>query len=1076
MKKIIYSLVIMIAAGSLFTSCIEPVEPAGIFDLREAKARYYDALSKLRAADAELVLAQADHEKADAEFRRAEVENQNLLNEYQRLLNEAKALDNEKEVAKWAMLIEELQKQHELNMIDYEQKIAEANEKLRQALSKIEMAMLDLTDAEKTALTNAINRYEQAYQKWLTAKENVTAAEAALWQAQYDMENVTDSEDIYFEFFGSQIRLGEGTAEYYQDCIDFFTMYAQYYAAMYEEMAENSDYADWAAELESLKAERDAAKYDRYIVTKDSVEYMMNVFHDGELEFELAVQNWLNDEDNAPVVDPGKAPAEPKESNFKAADYQADSIKFPVLEYTTPNQAYDKFLSLISSYEIVNTLVGDTSNFVIVNDAANQTITLVANQQMKDFVLGTAAGTTGSQKLTYYDKDLKKNVDVKADYGLNGAISVLERVLVLDKKGGKTQEELEKDAEDALKLWKADRDSIIAIYDAQAKAKTGEESKAAAQAYQPIKDALDALKAAKDEATSEAGSLVKASEKLIESVNGMITHSDMSTADSTNLVAAFVEFAKARAAYLEYTPYQNGTDYDNKDLFYYAYSLTPDVLVDSIAFSDLTIDLVRKTKGYMYQTDGTKAATGGPAEAYVNIAKQLLGSAFATAIDGTWPKTKIADATILNYDGYYGEYQYVAGSPAVIKTKAGGDYTPKEVTDAIAGVTAAVAELNNLWDRFWAETLGATDDGAGNVTIPVLDPKYDPRVYELESFTKPFNVVVFDGANINWTAAIGAILGSVDPNKGLNDGSDFEVGGYVSGAAIFEGTNGATDFYNYMYAAWLAENNDSTEEIAKLKEWVAAVVAAFEKDVTDAEAAAKKAYEDAVKNYDKNVEKYNKAKAAYDAYMTALKAFVGVDEKGNPINVKKNADGALVPAITKIADPVNYQCAQVKQTQTGAYEWDGEWILGGEQLALAEQYLPDFPENLVTWRHDAAVIDHKLIHLNAIIDELEKAYLAAAAVYDEAYMSFYGFDSIEDYFEDYLEYIQQYYEMALALVSLYQESLDKFNAGYDPAQINLEIVEDLLAMAQLKLADAEVELAAAQAYYDKVLAHIEGKN
>ena len=128
MKKIIYSLVIMIAAGSLFTSCIEPVEPAGIFDLREAKARYYDALSKLRAADAELVLAQADHEKADAEFRRAEVENQNLLNEYQRLLNEAKALDNEKEVAKWAMLIEELQKQHELNMIDYEQKIAEANE------------------------------------------------------------------------------------------------------------------------------------------------------------------------------------------------------------------------------------------------------------------------------------------------------------------------------------------------------------------------------------------------------------------------------------------------------------------------------------------------------------------------------------------------------------------------------------------------------------------------------------------------------------------------------------------------------------------------------------------------------------------------------------------------------------------------------------------------------------------------------------------------------------------------------------------------------------------------------------
>ena len=1069
MKKIIYSLVIMIAAGSLFTSCIEPVEPAGIFDLREAKARYYDALSKLRAADAELVLAQADHEKADAEFRRAEVENQNLLNEYQRLLNEAKALDNEKEVAKWAMLIEELQKQHELNMIDYEQKIAEANEKLRQALSKIEMAMLDLTDAEKTALTNAITRYENAYQKWLTAKENVTAAEAALWQAQYDMDNVTDSEGIYFEFYGDYIRLGEGTAEYYQDCIDYYTMVAAYYAAMYEEMAENSDYADWAAELESLKAERDAAKYDRYIVTKDSVEYMMNVFHDGVLEFELAVNNWLNDEDNAPVADPGKAPAEPKESNFKAADYQADSIKFPVLEYTTPNQAYDKFLSLISSYETVNTLVGDTSNFVIVNDAANQTITLVANQQMKDFVLGTAAGTTGSQKLTYYDKNLKKNVDVKADYGLNGAISVLERVLVLDKKGGKSQEELEKDAEDALKAWKADRDSIIALYDQQAA------KKPIAQAYQPLKDALDALKQAKDDANSNSGSLVKAAEDLIEKLNGMITHSDMSTADSIKLTDALVEFAKSRAAYLDYTPYENGTKYDNKNLFYYAYATSPDVLVDSIDFTKLTFDLIREKKGYGYDTDGNPTGAA-PVECFYNIANQLLGNAVATAINGPWPQAAIADATVLNYDAFYGEYQYTAGTPAKIEIKGGGDYTPKAVTEAIAGVQAATDELNNLWDRFWKENLGATCDANGNVTIPALDDKYDPRVYELESFTKPFNVVVFDGANINWTAAIGAILGSVDPNKGLNDGSDFEVGGYVSGAAIFEGTNGTTDFYDYMYAAWLAENNDTTEEIAKLKEWVAAVVAAFEKDVTDAEAAAKKAYEDAVKNYDKNLEKYNKAKAAYDAYMTALKAFVGVDEDGNPINVVKNSAGAWVPAITTIAAPVDYKCAQVKQTQTGAYEWDGEWILGGEQLALAEQYLPDFPENLVTWRHDAAVIDHKLIHLNAIIDELEKAYLAAAAVYDESYMSYYGFETIEEYFEDYLEYFQGYYEMALALISIYQESLDKFNAGYDPAQINLEIVEDLLAMAQLKLADAEVELAAAQAYYDKVLAHIEGKN
>ena len=54
MKKIIYSLVIMIAAGSLFTSCLEYVEPVGIQQLRAAKADYLDALAQLRLADAEL--------------------------------------------------------------------------------------------------------------------------------------------------------------------------------------------------------------------------------------------------------------------------------------------------------------------------------------------------------------------------------------------------------------------------------------------------------------------------------------------------------------------------------------------------------------------------------------------------------------------------------------------------------------------------------------------------------------------------------------------------------------------------------------------------------------------------------------------------------------------------------------------------------------------------------------------------------------------------------------------------------------------------------------------------------------
>ncbi|MBQ5438163.1 MAG: hypothetical protein IIU34_00840, partial [Bacteroidales bacterium] len=71
MKKVIYSLVIMIAAGSLFTSCIEQVEPEGIKNLRDAKAEYIRALKDLRAADAEFQRASAEVQRAEAALRQA---------------------------------------------------------------------------------------------------------------------------------------------------------------------------------------------------------------------------------------------------------------------------------------------------------------------------------------------------------------------------------------------------------------------------------------------------------------------------------------------------------------------------------------------------------------------------------------------------------------------------------------------------------------------------------------------------------------------------------------------------------------------------------------------------------------------------------------------------------------------------------------------------------------------------------------------------------------------------------------------------------------------------------------------
>lgn len=1079
MKKIIYSLVIMIAAGSLFTSCIEPVEPAGIYDLREAKARYYDALSKLRAADALLVEAKADLKKADAEFRRAQVENQNLLNEAQRLANEAQKLGNEKEAAKWAMKLEELKKEHELNMINYEGQIAQAQENLRQILSDIEMAALDLTDAEKAALADAIFRYETAYGNYLDALEAVTDAEAALWALQYEYNNMYDEEGIYFDYYGDYIRTGQDLVEYYESCVEYYTMYAAYFANMYEEMAENSDVAKWAEELEELKAELAEREYNRYQVTKDSVEYMQNVFHDGNIEFGLAVNAWK--EANPAVAEP-KKPTEPKESSYKPADYQKDSIAFDVLEYTAPNQAFDKFRSLISSYETIKSLVADTTYNTITVNTTDKTITLIANQQMKEFVLGTETSTKGSQVLKYYDKETETNVEKKADYGLVGALSVLKRDLVLKGKDGKTPEELAKELKEAKENWEADRDTLMKFFDAVEKAEAAKKGNPY-EAYEPIAKAMKAYKEAKEADAKGQSGMVAASKTLIEVLNGIVSHADLSTPDSTELVKAIVAFATAREQYLTYKPYKNSPRDSNK--IYYVYSTSPDVLVDSsINFKDLTLDYIRKHPSMKYNwTGGTTYADlseGGAVKgaAFRTILTQLVGSTIANRIKTPATSTE----TDLNTTAFYDAYKFVAGDPAEIDDLAGNKFEDPAVAKAEDAFEAAVDAFNELFVRYWnyipvvlpAEVLAAnyTDFTTG------VSAEFNPAVYTIETFTEPYNCVAFDedGETILPTAAIQVILASVDPYADPNDFQGTNFNPIKTTSAIFNDYQ--TDFYKYMKAAWAADNTDTQMAIDKIEEWIDGVIAAFEKNVTDAEAAAKKAYEDAKAQYEKDMKTYDTKKAKYDEYMTALKAFVGVDAKGNPINVSKNADGAYLPNVVSIQAPSNYISAQVKQTQTGAFTWEGEWRLGGTQKELAEKYMPGFPEKLAAWRSAAKDNEDKIGHLKAIINALEKAYMAAIGVVEGVSGAAVEaeFENVEGYYEAYLDYLQEMIEICLANITWYTDAIAEAEAGYNQLQIDIEIAEHNLAYYQQLLTDATIELEVAEAYYNKVMTAILGKN
>ena len=177
-KKVLSALLFgaLMAGTGTFTSCIDNDEPAGIEQLRGAKA--------------ELVKAQAALTLADEAFRMAEVANQELLNEAQRLANKYAEIENEiheldvelkrleVEKAEAATEVAKAEAEAKIAKAQYDKQIAEqkmaweaenfkakmaeselatlrAQADLEKYLAEVELAKLTLTQAERNMLENA---------------------------------------------------------------------------------------------------------------------------------------------------------------------------------------------------------------------------------------------------------------------------------------------------------------------------------------------------------------------------------------------------------------------------------------------------------------------------------------------------------------------------------------------------------------------------------------------------------------------------------------------------------------------------------------------------------------------------------------------------------------------------------------------------------------------------------------------------------------------------------------------------------------------------------------------------------
>lgn len=159
-----------LGAAGMFTGCIDNDEPAGIEQLRGAKAELIAAKAVVEQARAEYILAQAEyqkalaaHEQANADYRQAQVE-------YQKLVNDLKAAENEKDKILYQEQIELAQQRmeeaaltHQNTMLELQATNAALKRNYELVLKQIAIAEAIMSDQQKVSVAFLKNEVNKTY-------------------------------------------------------------------------------------------------------------------------------------------------------------------------------------------------------------------------------------------------------------------------------------------------------------------------------------------------------------------------------------------------------------------------------------------------------------------------------------------------------------------------------------------------------------------------------------------------------------------------------------------------------------------------------------------------------------------------------------------------------------------------------------------------------------------------------------------------------------------------------------------------------------------------------------------------
>ena len=250
-KKVLSAILFsaLFAGTGTFTSCIDTDEPAGIEELRGAKA--------------ELLKAQAAVQLAEEAYKRAWVANQELMNEAQRLTNEAQKIDNdmkaldlqikeaktEAEIAGY--LLAKQQKENELavlaetfkaGMLKAQAETVKAQSELDAAIKAAEVAKLTLTAEQQAQLAAVISEMTTARNSMTAAYANVSTMQDNLRKALIGNALTTTLASLEWKLLDAQntVKVNEIAVA------DAEKMLA---------LAKDFDTETWAAQLDSLRAD-----------------------------------------------------------------------------------------------------------------------------------------------------------------------------------------------------------------------------------------------------------------------------------------------------------------------------------------------------------------------------------------------------------------------------------------------------------------------------------------------------------------------------------------------------------------------------------------------------------------------------------------------------------------------------------------------------------------------------------------------------------------------------------------------------------------------------------------------------